>query len=142
MNSNFPVLNRANYSSPQTNCKITKSSQDDLKVGSVVEGRKIRDPETSSSVNHVVAGSLIAKGKEIDGIKWATILKSPATSSISSASNSLACFSPILEEREDLAEPSVEVIEDGEARWKNAVVVQVLGKIPNLNYFCKMVDIL
>ncbi|XVF63676.1 hypothetical protein PTKIN_Ptkin09bG0105500 [Pterospermum kingtungense] len=50
---------------------------------------------------------------------------------------SLRFFPPILEEGEELAEPSAAVIEVGEARWKDAVVVKVLGKISNFSYFCK-----
>ncbi|XVF70601.1 hypothetical protein PTKIN_Ptkin11bG0175900 [Pterospermum kingtungense] len=55
---------------------------------------------------------------------------------------SLSFFPPILEEEEELAEPPTAVIEDGEARWKDAVVVQVLGKIPNFSYFCKVINLL
>ena len=33
-----------------------------------------------------------------------------------------------------------EVIEEGEQQWKNAVVVQFIGKIPNFSYFQRMIN--
>ena len=38
--------------------------------------------------------------------------------------------------------PPTEVFEEGELQWKNVVVVQFVGRIPNFSLFQKMVNVL
>ncbi|XVF66868.1 hypothetical protein PTKIN_Ptkin10aG0073300 [Pterospermum kingtungense] len=60
----------------------------------------------------------------------------------SGVTRSLCYFSSILNEGEELAEPSIAMVEDGEARWKDAMMVQVLANQEYLAFakMCVLVD--
>ena len=58
------------------------------------------------------------------------------------ADQSLQFFPPQKSEGKVRVSPPTEILEEGELLWRNAVVVQIVGKIPNFGYFQKMVRLL
>ncbi|XVE69098.1 hypothetical protein DITRI_Ditri09bG0123200 [Diplodiscus trichospermus] len=58
------------------------------------------------------------------------------------ADQALKCFPPNLVNGKALIAPPREIFEEGEHYWKNAIVAQFVGKIPNFGAFQKMVNIL
>ena len=56
------------------------------------------------------------------------------------ADQSLQFFPPQKSEGKVLVSPPNEIFEEGELLWRNALVVQMVGRIPNLGYFQKMVN--
>ena len=61
---------------------------------------------------------------------------------VSSTDQSLNYFPPRRSEGKVIVCPPAEVCEEGEWKWRNALVAQFVGKIPNFSVFQKMVNIL
>ena len=59
-----------------------------------------------------------------------------------SPDQSLQYFPPSLENGQLLVQPPDDIFEEGINQWKNVVVVQFIGRIPNYSYFQRMVNIL
>ena len=55
------------------------------------------------------------------------------------ADQTLQFFPPQRSEGKVRVSPPAEILEEGELLWRNAVVVQLIGRIPNFGYFQKMV---
>ena len=58
------------------------------------------------------------------------------------SNQSLQYFAPRRSKGKLIVAPPTEVINEGEQIWKNAIVVQFVGRIPNFGAFQKMVNML
>ncbi|XVE63418.1 hypothetical protein DITRI_Ditri07aG0019100 [Diplodiscus trichospermus] len=58
------------------------------------------------------------------------------------ADQTLTFFPPQIDNGKTFIAPSKEIYEEGEQYWRNAIVAQFVGKIPNFGAFQKMVNIL
>ncbi|XVF44510.1 hypothetical protein PTKIN_Ptkin02bG0129200 [Pterospermum kingtungense] len=123
MEYDFPYLHLANHSGLKFNNR-------DLKACNVMPGSKDSKASSSGLIQNC------SNGTE-EGLDWKGLLSfSP------SVVWTLSYFLPILEEGEELAEPPIAVTKNGEAMWKDAVVMQLIGKVLNFRYIYKMVNIL
>lgn len=59
-----------------------------------------------------------------------------------SADQSLRFFPPQLTNGKSIVAPPLGVFEEGDLQWKNAIVAQFVGRIPNFSVFQKMVNLL
>ena len=88
----------------------------------------------------------VEKGKEKVSISKGELGEAPVTNwrklFQAASDQTLSFFPPKTSNGKLIISPPVEVIEEGELLWRNAVVVQFVGRIPNFSAFQRQVNIL
>ena len=96
-----------------------------------LENRELKDEQTGSMKERINVG----KAENELATNWRKLFAA-------SGDQSLKYYPPEESEGKVRVALPKEVIEEGELKWKNAIVAQFVGRIPNFSAFQKLVNML
>ena len=79
--------------------------------------------------------SVITESDEVASKDWRKLFNA-------SSDQTMSFFPPEVANGRIVVSPPAEIFEEGELCWRNAVVAQFIGRMPNFSYFQKMVNVL